>query len=87
LVAIPRARGAGASPLPTLGELGGLRTPVLRVAGDRDGICPVQELRNLADWIPEARTLLFRGADHFFGRREGEVAASVGGWLDEVLPQ
>jgi uncharacterized protein len=86
LVAIPLARGSGARPLPTLGDLGGLRTPVLLVAGDRDGICPVEELRNLADWIPEARTLLFRGADHFFGRREGEVAASVGGWLDEVLP-
>src|SRR5918999_1745841 len=45
LVAIPLARGSGARPLPTLGDLGGLRTPVLLVAGDRDGVCPVGGVR------------------------------------------
>jgi uncharacterized protein len=86
LLAIPLARGAGARPLPTLGELGGLRTPVLLLAGDRDPICPADELRNLAGWIPQARTMAFRTANHSFGRRERDVARSVGDWLDEVLP-
>jgi uncharacterized protein len=85
LLAIPLARGGGARPLPTLGELEVLRAPVLLVAGDRDPICPLTELWNLAGWIPGVEVAIFEGADHFFGRRERPVAERVGNWVDGVL--
>jgi alpha/beta superfamily hydrolase len=85
LVAIPLGEAGGRRPLPTLGDLEGLRTPVLLVAGDRDHICPVAELRNLAGWIPQAEAVIVEGADHFFERREREMATRVGEWVDRAL--
>jgi uncharacterized protein len=83
LLGIPLGRGG--SHLPTLDELGALRIPVLLVVGDGDPICPVGELRGLAEWIPEAETRLVEGADHFFGRREREVAGGVGEWVERAV--
>ena len=72
-------------PLPWLGELEGLRVPVLLIAGDGDPYCPLTDLRNLAGWIPRAETVVVEGADHFFGRRERELAERVGSWVDGAL--
>jgi uncharacterized protein len=72
-------------PLPSLGELEGLRIPVLLLAGDGDPFCPVTDMHNLADWIPRAETVVLDGADHFFARRERELAERVGSWIDGAL--
>jgi alpha/beta superfamily hydrolase len=86
LVGMPLGAGGGNRDLPTLRDLEDLQVPVLLVAGDADPICPVPDLRNFAGWIAHAETVVVEGADHFFGRREREVAAIVGDWFDRVLP-
>jgi alpha/beta superfamily hydrolase len=72
-------------PLPSLGELERLSTRVLLMAGDEDEYCPVADLRNLAGWIPRGEVLVIPGTDHFFGRREREVAELVGTWTESAL--
>jgi alpha/beta superfamily hydrolase len=42
-------------------------------------------MRDLAGWIPTAHTLVLEGADHFFGRRESELAERIGEWVTEAL--
>jgi alpha/beta superfamily hydrolase len=71
-------------PLPSLAELEELPIPVLLVAGDQDPYCPARDLRNLAGWIPRGEVLMVPGADHFFGRREREVAELIGNWVDSA---
>ena len=87
LVAFPIGSRATSSkrPLPELGDLESLTVPTLLVAGDSDDICPVDGMTNLAAWIPGAETLVLPGADHFFGRRERELAASIGEWVEKAL--
>ncbi len=86
LVGIPLAGDVAARrPLPSLGELETLRIPVLLVAGDADPFSPVPDLRNLAGWIPRADTMILENTDHFFGRRERELAERIGGWIDGAL--
>ena len=89
LLGIPlaAARSPG-RPLPSLAELEGLSIPVLFVAGDGDQYCPLPEMENLAGWIPRGAVTVVPGTDHFFGRREREVAALVGEWIEgELAPQ
>jgi alpha/beta superfamily hydrolase len=73
-------------PMPSLDELEQLSVPALLVCGDADPYCPPDRLENLAGWIPRGELRVVPGTDHFFGRREGEVAELVGGWVDGVLP-
>jgi uncharacterized protein len=50
---------------PTIAQVGGLRCPVLVLAGARDGIVPPEQSRRLAEAIPERkRFVLIPGADH-----------------------
>ena len=86
LLAIPLGDTArGGATFPTLGELEQLAIPVLLVAGSEDAICPVGNLRNVARWLPQAEVEIVSGADHFFGRRERDVAQMVGDFVDRVL--
>jgi alpha/beta superfamily hydrolase len=85
LLGLPLGASAGRRGLPTLADLEPFLTPVLLVAGDGDPICPVPELRNLAGWIPNAEVIVVEGTDHFFGRREREVASRIGDWVDRAL--
>jgi alpha/beta superfamily hydrolase len=87
LLGIPLGDLGRNRPLPTLQALEDLSAPVLLVAGEADPFCPLPEMRNLAGWIPRSETLVVGGTDHFFGRREREVAALVGDWLDRVVPK
>ena len=89
LIAFPVGSKATSSkrPLPELGDLEGLRIPTLFVSGDADSICPVDAMGNLARWIPNAETLVIDGADHFFGRKERELASKVGNWVDRIPGQ
>jgi hypothetical protein len=72
-------------PLPSLAELESLAIPVLFVAGQRDEFCPLPDLRSLAGWVPGGEVVVVPDADHFFGRREREVAELVGDWVDSAL--
>jgi hypothetical protein len=72
-------------PLPSLAELESLAIPVLFVAGQRDEFCPLPDLRNLAGWVPGGEVVVVPDTDHFFGRREREVAELVGDWVDSAL--
>ena len=87
LVGFPfSSRATGTNrPLPVLGELEHLDVPVLLVAGDADPFCPVPDLRNLAGWIPRAELVVMNGTDHYFSRREGELAEVIGGFVDRAL--
>jgi alpha/beta superfamily hydrolase len=86
LVGIPLAGALSARrPLPSLAELESVSIPVLLVAGDGDEFCPLHDLHDLAGWLPAARTLVVEGTDHFFSRREREVAEGIGGWVNGAL--
>lgn len=85
LIAMPVGKVSERRPLPELGNLEHLSAPALLVAGDGDPICPIDGMRNLASWIPEAEALVLQGTDHFFGRRERELAEKIGAWVDRAL--
>ncbi len=85
LVAVPLGKVSERRPLPELGNLEHLSAPTLLIAGDADAICPIDGMRNLASWIPEAESLVLQGTDHFFSRRERELAERIGDWLDGAL--
>ena len=85
LVAFPIGKSSERRPLPELGNLEQLSAPTLLVAGDDDPICPIDGMRNLAGWISNAESLVLGDTDHFFGRRERELAEKIGGWVDRVL--
>lgn len=72
-------------PLPSLAELESLAIPVLFVAGQRDEFCPLPDLQNLAGWVPGGEVVVVPDTDHFFGRREREVAELVSDWVDSAL--
>jgi alpha/beta superfamily hydrolase len=86
LVAFPFSSQATGTnrPLPVLGDLERLDIPVLLVAGDADPFCPVADMRNLAGWIPHAETVVIEGTDHFFSRRERELAEEIGRFVDSA---
>jgi uncharacterized protein len=72
-------------PLPSGEELVGLDRPVLLVAGEADPFCPLPDLRRLARRIPRATMAVVKGTDHFFWRREREVAGIVGAFAEQAL--
>lgn len=63
-------------------ELAALDAPVLLIAGEADPVCPVPDLRRLERNIPNAELVVVPDTDHFFWRREGEVAAAIGEFAD-----
>jgi len=86
LVALPL--GASAADLPSLpapAELGRFDRPTLLMAGDEDPFCPAAELRALAARIPKGSVTIFKGADHYFAKREREAADAVGRFARRTL--
>ncbi|HEX2030066.1 MAG TPA: alpha/beta fold hydrolase [Actinomycetota bacterium] len=79
--------GVAVPPPPPPWELQGLDVPVLLLAGSEDRFCRGAAIRSLGERLPRAEVRILAGADHFFGRREREVAEAVGGFLDEALRQ
>jgi alpha/beta superfamily hydrolase len=58
------------------------RKPKLFLAGTRDEICPLSDLRDLVDQLPEPKELIvLEGADHFLWGREQEVAGHIAEFL------
>lgn len=84
LVAPPLGDAAEAVP-PLPSDLTSFSRPVLLVSGDGDAFCPVADLRALTEQLPDGDTLLVPAADHFFGRREREVAEAIGRFVDGLL--
>lgn len=88
LIAMPLGRAGVAVPAPPPPwQLKKLDIPVLLLAGDADRLCRGPALRSLAERMPRAELRIVKGADHFFGRREREVAETVGGFLEDALGQ
>jgi hypothetical protein len=59
------------------------RRPKLFLAGDRDEICPLSELRPLVERMPQPKELaVLDGVDHFLWGREQEVAEAIGDFLE-----
>jgi alpha/beta superfamily hydrolase len=57
--------------------------PKLFLAGDRDHICAVSELRLLVDSLPERKELVvLEGADHFLSGREQEIARAIADFVE-----
>jgi len=72
-------------PPPDRRELAELGRPVLFVVGEADHFCPLPELRRLARRIPGAEVEVIAGTDHFFWKREREVADRIGAFAAAVL--
>ena len=71
--------------LPDRAALSRLARPVLLVAGEADQFCPVPDLRALARRIPDAEVVVLPGTDHFFWKREREVAGLIGDFAEQAL--
>lgn len=59
-------------------RLRSLAAPVLLIAGDSDPYCPVPRLLELGGSMADARIEVIPGGDHYFPRREREVASLIG---------
>ena len=73
--------------LPALPDPRALRTqapPTLFVAGDRDPFCPAERLREYAA-AGGADCLVVENTDHYFWRRERELAAAICDWAETAL--
>ena len=71
--------------IPGPAELGGLRPPVLLLAGERDQYSPAGALRSLADAMRRGRVEILENTDHYLWRREKEAATVVGDFVDDVV--
>ena len=81
--------GDAAAVVPPLDDetLARVTIPVLLVAGDGDPFCPVGEAEAVASTLPDARVEVIEGGDHYFPKREREVAGLVGTFLEEAVAQ
>jgi uncharacterized protein len=73
--------------LPVLPEAAEVRTaerPTIFVAGERDVYCPPDLLRDYAS-ESGADVSIVEGTDHFFWRRERELASMIGDWTERIL--
>ncbi len=72
-------------PPPDREELAALDRPVLFVVGRADQFSPLPELRRLARRIPGAEIAVIPDTDHFFWKREREVADRIGVFAQKLL--
>jgi uncharacterized protein len=71
--------------LPDRAVLKAFDRPVLLVSGAADPFSPVPEVRSLGRRLGNATVHIVDGTDHFFWRRERDVAATVGRFAEERL--
>lgn len=77
--------GLAVPPLPDAAELRAFRRPVLLVSGQGDRFSPRPRLELVAGRLPASEVRIVPGTDHFFWRRESEVAAEIGSFADRLL--
>jgi alpha/beta superfamily hydrolase len=86
LVGFPLSEtGPSLPPPPTREQLATLDRPVLFVTGQADQFSPLPELRRLARRIPGAQLAVITDTDHFFWKREREVADRIGAFAETLL--
>jgi uncharacterized protein len=86
LIALPLGETSTAVPdLPGRDRLRGFDRPVLLIAGEADPFCPVPELKGLGRRLPRATVEIVPGTDHFFWKREREVARIVADFAENGL--
>lgn len=73
-------------PLPADGELRAFLRPVLLLSGQGDQFSQRPDLEAVARRVPNAELKVVPGTDHFFWRREAEVAVAVAELAERVLP-
>jgi uncharacterized protein len=85
LIGIPLEPGDISLPaLPQPEELRRSSPPTLFVAGDRDPFCPAERLQRYAEEAG-AETLIVENTDHYFWRRERELAGAIRDWGEVAL--
>jgi uncharacterized protein len=71
--------------IPSSGELASFDRPVLFAAGEADQFSPLPELRRLVQKVAHAELAVFPDTDHFFWRRERELAERIGAFAEGTL--
>jgi alpha/beta superfamily hydrolase len=71
--------------LPSRDRLRAFDRPVLLIAGEADPFCPVPEIKALGGKLRRATVEIVPGTDHFFWKREREVARLVGDFAEEAM--
>ena len=71
--------------IPPAEELGAFDRPVLFAVGEADQFSPLPELRRLVQRFPRAELAVFPDTDHFFWRRERELAERIGTFAEGTL--
>jgi uncharacterized protein len=86
LVGFPVNDPLGLPDPPGREELAGFDRPVLFLSGAADQFSPAPELTRLGRRLPRGEVLVLPDTDHFFWRREREVATAIGEFVErEVL--
>jgi hypothetical protein len=85
LIGLPLGETGPALPdLPGRDRLRAFDRRVLLIAGAADPYCPVPELRDLESKLPRASLEIVPGTDHFFWKREREVARIVADFAESL---
>jgi alpha/beta superfamily hydrolase len=71
--------------LPSADELARLERPVLFCVGEADQYAPLPELKRFVKQIPGAELVVFPDTDHFFWRRERDLAERIGAFAEGTL--
>jgi uncharacterized protein len=71
--------------LPSPDALATLDRPVLFCVGEADQYAPLPELKRFVKLVPGAELVVFPDTDHFFWRRERELAERIGAFADGTL--
>jgi len=85
LVGFPVNDPLGLPDPPDRETLAAFDRPVLFVSGEADQFSPVPELRRLARRLPRGEVEIVGSTDHFFWKRERDVARIVGEFLERSL--
>jgi alpha/beta superfamily hydrolase len=72
-----------ALPAPT--ELRTLAQPVLLIAGERDEYCAPDRLGEFGAAFPASEVVIVKDTDHYFWRRERELASIVGAFAERAV--
>lgn len=66
------------------GRLGAVRAPALVVAGEEDGVVPVEQSERLADDLPDAELVVVPGCGHAVQEEcPADLASAIADWLAE----
>ena len=85
LVGFPVNDPLGLPDPPGREELAALDRPVLFVSGAADQFSPAPELTRLGRKLPRGEVLVLPDTDHFFWRREREVADRIGEFVERSV--